>query len=464
MEIETILVVSKQPRIQHLARQVAARLCVVDEWNDLIDAVNRAEPDMILLGPDVSMPQIQTLTAWLKKEERFIALVGVCDESNAVSAADYCAMGITNCIDNPENADQLSQMIQSLHVGPASQEEASRFFIKECPSSISIVGKSPAMAKLLKMIRIVSQSRCNPVLIVGETGTGKELAAQAVHNLRYGSNKKFVAVNCAALTANLLESELFGHVKGAFTGADRDKIGLLELASDGTIFLDEISEMPLDLQAKLLRVIQEKTFRKVGGIQDITTDATIIATSNRNLLNEVRLGKFRQDIYYRLAVCPIVLAPLRAGDRKEDILLLAEYFIQLSQICPEKKGKIKGLTKLATEMLLNHPWPGNVRELRNVIDRAVLLESGERIGTHNLFFEMETFEMEPQMSRPQTSSRIHDFSLEKAEKELVHRALEEAGGQKTRAAALLGITRATLYAKVKQYNLEQIDENIRQPA
>jgi two-component system NtrC family response regulator len=464
MEIETILVVSTQPRIQHLARQAAVRLCVVDEWNDLIDVINRTEPEMILVGPDISIPQIQTLIAWLKKEERFIALVGVCDESNAISAADYCAMGIANYIDSPENADQLSQIIQSLRIEPASQDDASRFFVEECPSSISIVGKSPAIAKSLRMIRIVAQSRCNPVLIVGETGTGKELAAQAVHILRHGCDKKFVAVNCAALTANLLESELFGHVKGSFTGADRDKTGLLELASDGTIFLDEISEMPLDLQAKLLRVIQEKTFRKVGGIQDLTTNATIIATSNRNLLNEVRQGKFRQDIYYRLAVCPIVLAPLRAETRKEDILLLAEYFIQQSQICPEKKGKIKGLTKLAAEMLLNHPWPGNVRELRNVIERAILLEAGERIGTHNLFFEQEAFDMEPQPAHAEMPSRIRNFSLEKAEKELVHRALEEAGGQKTRAAALLGITRATLYAKVKQYNLEQADEKISQPA
>jgi transcriptional regulator with PAS, ATPase and Fis domain len=279
--------------------------------------------------------------------------------------------------------------------------------------------------------------------------------------VRHGNDKKFVAVNCAAMTANLLESELFGHVKGSFTGADRDKTGLLELATDGTIFLDEISEMPLDLQAKLLRVIQEKNFRKVGGIQDLTTNATLIATSNRNLVNEVRLGKFRQDLYYRLAICPIVLVPLRAQTRKEDIPLLAEYFIELSQICPEKKGKIKGLTKLAEEMLLRHLWPGNVRELRNVIERAILLESGEQIGTDNLFFEfeLEGFDMEPQAQASELSSRIRDFSLEKAEKELVQRALEEAGGQKTRAAALLGITRATLYAKVKQYQLEPNTED-----
>jgi DNA-binding NtrC family response regulator len=460
MEIESILVVSKQPQIQRLAGKVAKQLYAVDDLNDLIGMVNRAEPQLILLGPDISIVQIQTLTIQLKNLNRFIPMVVVGNEFTHSLAADYLALGVTDYIDNVENADRLRQIILSLQKESCSQKPIERFFIKDCPDYVPIVGRSPAIAKSLKMIRIVSQSKCNPVLIVGETGTGKELAARAVHILRHGNDKKFVAVNCAALTANLLESELFGHVKGSFTSADKDKTGLFELATDGTVFLDEISEMPLDLQAKLLRVIQEKNFRKVGGIHDLATNATIIATSNRNLTQEVRQGKFRQDLYYRLAICPIALAPLRAHTRKDDILLLAEYFIELSQICPEKKGKIKGLTKLAEEMLLRHPWPGNVRELRNVIERAILFESGEQIGTDNLFFEAESegFDIEPQTKPSELSSRIRDFSLEKAEKELVRRALEEAGGQKTRAAALLGITRATLYAKVKQYQLEPTEE------
>jgi DNA-binding NtrC family response regulator len=462
MDIESILVVSKQPQIQRLAREVARQLYAVDDLNDLAGMINRAEPQLILLGPDISTGQIQKLAVQLKNQGQLIPMVVVGNESTHSLAAEYLSLGVTDYIDNAENADRLRQVIRSLQKDSSSQKQIERFFMKECPEYVSIVGRSPAIAKSLKMIRIVAQSKCNPVLIVGETGTGKELAARAVHILRHGNDKKFVAVNCAALTANLLESELFGHVKGSFTSADRDKIGLFELASDGTVFLDEISEMPLDLQAKLLRVIQEKNFRKVGGIQDLTTNATIIATSNRNLTQDVRQGKFRQDLYYRLAICPIALAPLRAQTRKDDILLLAEYFIALSQICPEKKGKIKGLTKLAEEMLVRHPWPGNVRELRNVIERAILLESGEQIGTDNLFFEfeLEAFDTEPQTQNSELSSRIRDFSLEKAEKELVRRALDEAGGQKTRAAALLGITRATLYAKVKQYQLEPNTEDL----
>jgi len=307
----------------------------------------------------------------------------------------------------------------------------------------------------LRMVRLVAQSNCNPVLIVGETGTGKELAARAVHILRNGARQKFVAINCAALTANLLESELFGHTKGSFTSADREKTGLLELADGGTVFLDEISEMPLDLQAKLLRVLQERRFRKVGGLEEIECKATLIASSNRSLLQEVENGRFRRDLYYRLCVCPIPLAPLRAESRKEDILLLAEYFIQTSTICPEKKGKIKGLTSMAAEMLTHYHWPGNVRELKNVIERAILLEAGDRIGTTNLLLNPAlAFEMD-QSEDNANSLRIKDFSLEKAEKELVKKALDEAGWQKSRAASLLGITRATLYAKVKQYNLQE---------
>lgn len=290
-------------------------------------------------------------------------------------------------------------------------------------------------------------------------------------------NEQFIAVNCAALTANLLESELFGHVKGSFTGADRDKTGLLELAGCGTIFLDEISEMPVDLQAKLLRVLQEKTFRKVGGIKDITCNATIIASSNRNLYKEMKFNRFRRDLYYRLNICPVIIAPLRSPDRRDDIPLLAKYFLKASNICPEKSKKITTLTKLAVENLQKHDWPGNIRELRNVIERAILLETTDKIGLNSIVIDPTEEGYDPiqclaavpddkqfsnshatneflQSDLPITS-RIKDFSLEKAERELISRALTETGWQKTQAASLLGITRATLYAKVKQYNIKK---------
>jgi transcriptional regulator with PAS, ATPase and Fis domain len=314
-----------------------------------------------------------------------------------------------------------------------------------------MVGKSSATVNTLKMTRLVADSRCNPILIVGETGTGKEVVAKAIHSLRH-PNDQFVAVNCAALTANLLESELFGHVKGSFTGADHEKTGLLELAGSGTLLLDEISEMPIDLQAKLLRVLQEKTFRKVGGVKNIVCNASIMASSNRNLYTEVKANRFRRDLYYRLSVSPIILAPLRSPDRRDDIRLLAEYFLQTSTICPEKCNKITSLTKLAIEALEKHDWPGNVRELNNVIERAILLETTDKIGLSGIVIDPSEYN---QVSTSPRTNLIKGFSLAKAERELISRALQETGWQKTRAAALLGITRATLYAKVKQYKIEK---------
>lgn len=325
---------------------------------------------------------------------------------------------------------------------------SSKYFINSTAEAVALAGKSPAIQKTLEIINLVSKSNCNPILVTGPTGTGKEVAARAVHHIRC-KNKPFVAVNCAALTANLLESELFGHVKGSFTGADKDKTGLFELAGNGTVFLDEISEMPLVLQAKLLRVLQEKKFMKVGGTKLLTCNATIIASSNRNLLEAIKEKQFRQDLYYRLNVCPIKLQPLASARRKEDIRILAEYFLANSNIWPDKSSNIKSITPLALEALEKHNWPGNIRELKNVIDRAILMETTDKIGLSSMIIEKEG-QVEQEQYNP-----ADNFSLESAERNLIERALKETGWQKTKAAALLGITRATLYAKVKQYNIEE---------
>lgn len=325
------------------------------------------------------------------------------------------------------------------------------------------------------MLRLVAESGCDPVLILGQTGTGKELAARAVHAWQGswadgesggdacpGGDRQFVAVNCAALTANLLESELFGHVRGAFTGADREKTGLFELAGSGTILLDEISEMHLELQAKFLRVLQERTFRKVGGTKDIKCRATIIASSNRDLLEDAHEGKFRKDLYYRLAVFPVTLPALGNPQRCEDIMLLAEYFLHTSTI--SLAGKITGFDAEAVAMLKSHDWPGNVRELRNVVARAIMLTRSGRIPACNL--RLETVSKAPDDEPDNKSDRSFvevdkdDFSLETAEREFILRALRQTGGQRTQAAALLGITRATLHAKLKRY---QIDQRLRNP-
>ncbi len=461
MAVDKILVVGKHPEAQQLARPFAAELYAADDIGAIQQVVSTIEPDVIVYDAAIPSEAIAQSTRLLQRDNIHIPAVIIREQEDKEDEHTLRQIGILNIVFGYADARRMGVIMDRLLNGPADSDD--RFFVEDCPPAVSIVGKSEAMQRTVRMIRLVAQSACNPILIVGETGTGKELAAQAVHLMRYGDERPFVAVNCAALTATLLESELFGHVKGAFTGAERDKTGLLELAGEGTIFLDEISEMQPELQAKLLRVLQEKTFRKVGGSEEIECKATIVVSSNRNLLNEVEQGKFRRDLYYRLSICPIALAPLRCESRRDDILLLAEFFIRNSTICPEKKGRIKGLTKLAAEMLLRHHWPGNVRELRNVIERAILLEASDRIGTSTLILNPE--QSNPLQTPEPGTGGLKDFSLEKAEKELVKKAMEEAGWQKTRAASLLGITRATLYAKLKQYNIQEPaqEHNVPQP-
>jgi len=456
MELDKILVVGKDTQTHELARPFTRQLFAADDTSDLWQLVDSVEPGLILFDTRTPHEQICAFLKEVEAKSMDTPVVVIDHEEDSPHADKILGLGAFDYISAKAASRRLAEVVNRIKRPTRdSRRTQEKFFSEDCPACVSIVGKSRAMAKALRMIRLVASSSCNPVLIVGETGTGKELAARAVHILRHGADRKFVAINCAALTANLLESELFGHAKGSFTSASYEKTGLFELAGDGSILLDEISEMSLDLQAKLLRVIQEKTFRKVGGVRDIACKATIIASSNRNLLEQVEKGKFRRDLYYRLAICPIYLAPLRHESRREDIMLLAEYFITHSDICPEKKGRIKGLTHLAARDLKKYHWPGNVRELKNVIDRAILLEASDKIGLSNLIINPDEFATSS--SSPAVSG-MKDFSLERAEKELVAKALAEAGWQKTRAAALLGITRATLYAKVKQYNIQVPDK------
>jgi len=428
---------------------------LADSLNEALDIARTAEPDLILLDHHFNPDHIRPLLDGdMSAPGVPVAVVGGGDENNGKRSRGPLSSNAGAHVN--EQNDRAA-------VGKAADQRDSKrridngaktvddFFAEDFAAAVSMVGKSEAMLNTLKMIKLVASSRCNPALVLGETGTGKELAAKAIHNLRHAT-EPFVAVNCAALTANLLESELFGHAKGSFTGADREKTGLLEVAGNGTIFLDEISEMPAELQPKLLRVLQERVFRKVGGIKDIACNATIIASSNRNLQKEAQAGCFRRDLYYRLSVSPITMAPLRSSRRRGDIELLAEYFLKTSNICPDRHNKINGMTRLAVDALVKHDWPGNVRELRNVIERAILLETTDKIGLNNIVINLPDSDETPDGSN---INCVSSFSLEKAERELISRALQETGWQKSRAAALLGITRTTLYSKVKQYNIEK---------
>jgi DNA-binding NtrC family response regulator len=468
MSLPKFVVVTKDPETQRLAQRYAEQVFGADDPADALAIIQTVDPDLILFDHKFGPNHIGDLFERSNRRDLRVPIVVVGRTGDDAESSeeflragasgylrgsnDYCQMErIVGALENESAVVGVDQPPEEDSPAPDFAEQAHRFFAEELASSVSMVGKSSAMLSSLKMIKLVAGSRCNPILIVGETGTGKELVARAIHRVRH-PDEQFVAVNCAALTATLLESELFGHVKGAFTGADRDKTGLLELAGSGTLLLDEISEMPVDLQAKLLRVLQERSFRKVGGIKNVRCQATIMASSNRNLKDEVEANRFRRDLYYRLNISPIVLAPLSSPDRRDDIKLLAEYFLRTSSICPEKRDKVTSLTKLAVENLEKHDWPGNVRELRNVIERAMLLETTDKIGLSGIVFDPADCS---QAAQSPTTGLIKGFSLANAERELIARALKETGWQKTRAAALLGITRATLYAKVKQYNIEK---------
>lgn len=455
MSLRRIVVVSGQDQVQKLAHQVAQEVFVADDLAEALDITETVGPDLLIFDNRFSPDHIRQFLDTTDKNRISVPVIVIGDDSNNPELSEeFLRMGACGYICGEQDYSRLQEIVSRITDKPkAAQTQTSLgdFFAEQYAASVKIVGRSKALQDQLKMIKLVADSRCNPVLIVGETGTGKELAAKAVHLLRH-PNEQFIAVNCAALTANLLESELFGHVKGSFTGADREKTGLLELAGSGTIFLDEISEMPMDLQAKLLRVLQEKNFRKVGGTNTIPCNATIIASSNRNLQKQIQARRFRRDLYYRLNICPINIAPLKAPERSDDIKLLAEYFLKTSTICPEKAGRITSLTKLALEALQKHAWPGNVRELSNVIERAIMLETTDKIGLSSIMIDSPPSD---ESSDGPTNDHVTNFSLEKAERELITRALRETGWQKTRAAALLGITRATLYAKVKQYNIEK---------
>jgi len=462
MSLRRTVALSRQAEIHELARQVSREVFTADTIAEASDLIEASNPDLILLDRRFS-PNIERFLHTADKiSDAPIVVIGSDEDADEIAALEK--MGAYDYLRGKNDLSRLKEIVERIEEQPnvrtsgpcgnTPEKTPDHFFAEDFAAQVSLVGHSDAIKHTLKMTKLVAASQCNPVLIVGETGTGKELVARAIHLLRHppaqDSKVPFVAVNCAALTANLLESELFGHVRGAFTGADRDKTGLLELAANGTLFLDEISEIPIDLQAKLLRVLQEQTFRKVGGIKDIQSNATIIASSNRNLKKEIDANRFRQDLYYRLNISPITIAPLGSPRRKQDIPLLAEYFLKTSALCPEKSGKITSLTKLALEELEKYHWPGNVRELRNVIERAILYETTDKIGVNSIVIDPT----EPcEFSDGSTAGGIRNYSLAKAERELISRALQETGWQKTRAAALLGITRATLYAKVKQYNI-----------
>nr|BAL55986.1 acetoacetate metabolism regulatory protein AtoC [uncultured Planctomycetota bacterium] len=337
-----------------------------------------------------------------------------------------------------------------------------------------VVGNSPAMREVYRLVRLVAPTKAT-VLLVGETGTGKELIAKAIHQLSPRADGPYIRVNCGALTETLLESELFGHVKGAFTGAVDNKTGRFEAAHTGTIFLDEIASMSPKLQVKLLRVLQEQEFERVGDSRTIRVDTRVIAATNVQLEREVEAGRFRDDLYYRLNVVPIYLPPLR--ERKEDIPALAEFFLR--RYCQENHKEIKGIEPEAVELLLSHDWPGNVRELENDIERAVVLCRDDWITADLISAQLHT---PHRLRRPRDSrdsidhlirrlvraglqhygeeaGKLYDLLVGGVERELIEQVLRECHYVQIKAAARLGINRNTLHKKMTEYGLLPVGED-----
>lgn len=308
----------------------------------------------------------------------------------------------------------------------------------------TIVGTSKAIAQAVDLAKKVAQTNAT-VLLTGETGTGKEVFAEAIHQESSRNKYSFVAINCSAFTKDLLEGELFGHKAGAFTGAVKDQKGLFEEANNGTIFLDEIGEMPLELQAKLLRVLETGEFLKIGETRPTKVDTRIIAATNRDLAQEVKNGRFREDLFYRISVFSITLPALR--ERTADIEALATHFVKVFAVKMNKQ--IEGIHKDALEAMLSHSWNGNIRELKNVIERAVILTSGNQIDISVL-----PVELQHKTSLVKNDKILSAFELASAEKLHIQKVLNHTGGNKTKTAELLGIALTTLYRKLSEYGIE----------
>jgi two-component system, NtrC family, response regulator AtoC len=412
--------------------------------SEALNLFDTEQPAAMLL--DIDLPDGSGLDVLREIKSRQPDAVVIMITGNVLVENTLAALrgGAYDFISKPVNLEELRLTIRNsieVHhlrqeVGQAKREKVRAFSFDQ------IIGESPAIQRTLKMARKVAESEVTSVLLQGESGTGKDLVAKAIHYSSARADARFVAINCAAIPANLIESELFGYEKGAFTDAKARKEGLFEQAEGGTLFLDEIGELELSLQAKLLRVLEEGAFRRVGGLRDVPLDARVIAASNRDLKAESEENRFRLDLYYRLSVVQIIIPPLR--ERGKDVLLLANHYINFFN--ERLRRKIKGLSPEVVKAFLAYGFPGNVRELRNIIERVLIFEEGDTVTMDYLTSDFVTgsqarFKLPPE-----------GISLEEVETSFVKQALERSSGHQTRAAELLGISRDQL-----RYRLKKLD-------
>ncbi len=420
-------------------------------------AVLDREPVDLLLS-DIRMPDMSGVEVLRAAKATNPGVIGIMMTAFASkeSAVEAMRLGAVDYLDKPFNVDELKLKIrQHLEKEELRRENVRLKRVLDEPHVVfGIVGRCPPMLELFGLIETIGRTN-STVLITGESGTGKELVARAIHFRSLRRERPFVAVNCGALTETLLESELFGHVRGAFTGAETNKKGLVELAEKGTIFLDEIGEMSATMQVKLLRVLQERKFRRVGGSEETAADIRVIAATHRDLPKLVAEERFREDLFYRLSVIPIHLPPLR--ERTEDIPLLAAHFLEKHT---QEMGKpLSGVSKEAMALLQAYPWPGNVRELENVVERAVALEQSPVVLPETLPAHLRRGEPVTPVAAGRSEEALPEggFNLEAhlhdVERTHLERALKQAGGVQVRAAELLGLTFRQFRYLAKKYGL-----------
>ncbi len=406
--------------------------------------------DLVLL--DIRLPDMDGLDVLkrIKELEGDLMVIVMTAYSDVQTAVTAMKSGAYHYIDKPFELEELKILIQKALETQSLRNEIRRLQRQggEKHQGIEIYGNSPLIKNVMELIEMISQTPRTSVLIQGESGTGKELAANAIHYRSKRANKPLMKINCGAIPENLLETELFGYEKGAFTDAKGTKKGLLELANAGTVFLDEIAEMKSYLQTKLLRVLESQRFMRVGGEREISVDVRIIAATNKDLSALVNAGQFRKDLYYRLKVMVIEMPPLR--EKREDTLLLANRFIEVNN---RELGKnVTGISEAAREYLLNYSWPGNVRELKNIVERAMILSDGNEILPDHLPIELRKSQGDTASVGITDSAEL---TLEAAEKKHITDVLMLMEWNKSRASRVLGISRSTLREKLKKYSISE---------
>lgn len=452
---KTILVVDDEESIcqslQGILSDEGYEVRTVGSGEETLKAIEEDLPDLVLL--DIWLPGMDGLEALkiIKTDYPQVPVIMMSGHGTIETAVKATKLGAFDFIEKPISLEKVVLLVNHA-LDLVRLEEENKFLKQKVTSAFELIGQSKTIIELKEMIRIVAPTNAW-ILIMGENGTGKELVARSIHYQSKRAKRPFIEVNCAAIPEELIESELFGHEKGSFTGATGKKRGKFELAHEGTLFLDEVADMSLKAQAKILRILQEKKFERVGGNKFIDTDVRVLAATNKDLEREMESERFRQDLYYRLNVIPLTIAPLR--DRKEDIPILAAQFV--NDFCAKEGVEPKAISPDAIDVFMEHSWPGNVRELKNIMERLVIMTQGDTIRADDI----PPLSKEEQPEEAMDTIFMHN-SYRKAkmefEKKFIMKKLQENEGNISKTADSIGLERSNLHRKIKTHSLESKKE------